>query len=291
MAARGSRTRCSRRSSSSRRAVLRDRAADEAAAPDPLGCEAGRSSIVAPPGYGKTSLLVQWAIEDPRPVAWLTADDARQRPRGPPHGDRGGDRPPRAPRVWDVRVHRVTPSGPSGRPSVGCSTRWPGTPGACGSPSTMCTGSPRERASTPSRSSSPTCPRDRRWRSRVAPGAPAVRALANTGALLEIGPADLAMDEHEAIGLGRELGLTLSADRGGEPDPADGGLARPAGARGTRSGGISWRRRPIPTMGRRPPRRRLPPVRGAREPLDGRDRLPDPNLDPRAARPGRCATP
>ena len=32
-------------------------------------------SIVAPPGYGKSSLLVQWATEDSGPVAWLTADD------------------------------------------------------------------------------------------------------------------------------------------------------------------------------------------------------------------------
>jgi LuxR family maltose regulon positive regulatory protein len=31
-------------------------------------------SLVAPPGYGKTSVLVQWASRDPRPVAWLTAD-------------------------------------------------------------------------------------------------------------------------------------------------------------------------------------------------------------------------
>ena len=37
-------------------------------------------SIVAPPGYGKTSLLVQWATEDSRPVAWLTADDSDNDP-------------------------------------------------------------------------------------------------------------------------------------------------------------------------------------------------------------------
>ena len=37
-------------------------------------------SIVAPPGYGKTSLLVQWATEEPRPVAWLTADDTDNDP-------------------------------------------------------------------------------------------------------------------------------------------------------------------------------------------------------------------
>ena len=37
-------------------------------------------SIVAPPGYGKSSLLVQWATEGSAPVAWLTADDSDNDP-------------------------------------------------------------------------------------------------------------------------------------------------------------------------------------------------------------------
>jgi LuxR family maltose regulon positive regulatory protein len=32
-------------------------------------------AVVAPPGYGKTTLLVQWAERDPRPFAWLSIDD------------------------------------------------------------------------------------------------------------------------------------------------------------------------------------------------------------------------
>jgi LuxR family maltose regulon positive regulatory protein len=32
--------------------------------------------IVAPAGYGKTTLLVHWLRDDPRPVTWLTLDDA-----------------------------------------------------------------------------------------------------------------------------------------------------------------------------------------------------------------------
>ena len=32
-------------------------------------------SIAAPAGYGKTTLLAQWAAEDPRPFAWVSLDD------------------------------------------------------------------------------------------------------------------------------------------------------------------------------------------------------------------------
>ncbi len=32
------------------------------------------TSIVAPAGYGKTTLLAQWAEKDARPVAWVTVD-------------------------------------------------------------------------------------------------------------------------------------------------------------------------------------------------------------------------
>ena len=31
-------------------------------------------SVVSPAGYGKTTLLAQWAAAEPRPVAWLTID-------------------------------------------------------------------------------------------------------------------------------------------------------------------------------------------------------------------------
>jgi LuxR family maltose regulon positive regulatory protein len=32
-------------------------------------------ALIAPPGYGKTTVLALWAARDPRPVAWLTLDD------------------------------------------------------------------------------------------------------------------------------------------------------------------------------------------------------------------------
>ena len=32
-------------------------------------------SVIAPPGYGKTTFLAEWVAQERRPVAWLTLDD------------------------------------------------------------------------------------------------------------------------------------------------------------------------------------------------------------------------
>jgi LuxR family maltose regulon positive regulatory protein len=40
-----------------------------------VGAQTPLVSVVAPPGFGKTTLLAQWAEHDPRPHAWLTLDD------------------------------------------------------------------------------------------------------------------------------------------------------------------------------------------------------------------------
>src|SRR4051794_9619866 len=37
--------------------------------------------VVAPAGYGKTTLLAHWAASDPRPFAWLAADAEDNDPR------------------------------------------------------------------------------------------------------------------------------------------------------------------------------------------------------------------
>ena len=37
-------------------------------------------SVVAPPGYGKTTLLAQWATRISTPVAWVSCDDADNDP-------------------------------------------------------------------------------------------------------------------------------------------------------------------------------------------------------------------
>lgn len=50
---------------------------DRARLIDLLADESGPAivSVIAPPGYGKTTLLGQWAARERRPVAWLTLDD------------------------------------------------------------------------------------------------------------------------------------------------------------------------------------------------------------------------
>jgi LuxR family maltose regulon positive regulatory protein len=37
--------------------------------------------VAAPAGYGKTTLLAEWALDDPRPVAWITLEDWHNDPR------------------------------------------------------------------------------------------------------------------------------------------------------------------------------------------------------------------
>src|SRR5690349_8718245 len=38
-------------------------------------------SVVAPAGYGKTTLLAQWADGDPRPFAWVSLDETDNDPK------------------------------------------------------------------------------------------------------------------------------------------------------------------------------------------------------------------
>ena len=37
-------------------------------------------TVVAPAGYGKTTLLRQWEKDDPRPFAWVTLDESDDDP-------------------------------------------------------------------------------------------------------------------------------------------------------------------------------------------------------------------
>ena len=237
-------------------------------------------SIVAPPGYGKSSLLVQWATEDVAPVAWLTADDSDNDPvvflidlatavdRREPLGAEvfsaiaadtvshravvgrllaGMSRPTEPVRIAIDDAHRIT--------------------------SRACLDVLAELIEHLPEGSAVAIA------GRVRIRLPFARWRAD-GSLLEIGPADLAMDEREAVGLGRELGLRLPAEiaarltRETEGWPALLALAM-LGAATSRGGPRSDRRR------YRPLHRRLPAIRGARAPLRVRDHLPDPHVDPR----------
>jgi LuxR family maltose regulon positive regulatory protein len=169
-------------------------------------------SLVAPPGYGKTSLLVQWATEDPRPVAWLTADEGDNDPvvfltdlamaidrlepldreilgaiASPSVSTRAVVgrllaamvRHPEPVRIAIDDAHRIL-----ARPCLDALAELIGH---------LPEGSQvaiagRARIRLPFA----------RWRAQ--------------GSLLELGPADLAMDEHEVLGLSRELHVRLSAE-------------------------------------------------------------------------------
>ena len=168
-------------------------------------------SIVAPPGYGKTSLLAQWAKEGARPAAWLTADGTDNDPvvfltdlalaidRVAPLDAKlfteiatatmshrtvvgrllaGMSRPDEPVRIGIDDGHRIT--------------------------SRVCLDVLAELVShLPDGTQVAIAGRTRirlpfvRWRA--------------DGSLLEIGPAELAIDEREVVSLGRELGLRLPA--------------------------------------------------------------------------------
>ena len=247
-------------------------------------------SIVAPPGYGKTSLLVQWATESSGPVAWLTADDSDSDPvvlltdlaaaidRVEPLGTEifvaiasaavsnravvgrllaAMSRPPEGVRIAIDDGYRIT-----SRPCLDILAELV--------------------AHLPEGSQVAIAGRERmrlpfaRWRAE--------------GSLLEIGPAELAMDEREAAGLGRELGSAATRGYDDPPDATDRRVAGPAGARDARCPDARWRHQ-VDRHRLRSARRRLPAVRGSRGPLRDRDRLPDPHRRSSSGCPRRCATP
>ena len=169
-------------------------------------------SFVAPPGYGKTSVLVQWASSDRRPVAWLTADD--------------GDNDPVVVLTYlAAAIDRLEPLGP-------------GIFDAITSPAVSNRAVVGRLLEAISRRASPVLIviDDAHWivdrvcldalselitylpegsqvalAGREPVALPLVRWRAD-GSLLEIGPGDLAMDPQEASALASRLGLALSAE-------------------------------------------------------------------------------
>ena len=167
---------------------------------------------MAPPGYGKTSLLVQWATEGPGPVAWLTADDSDSDP---------------VVFLTDLAtaIDRLEPLGPElfgaiasdamsnltvvGRLLAGMSRHSEPVRIAIDDghriTSRACLDILAELITHLPKGSQVVIAARARMR------LPFARWRAD-GSLVEIGPGELAMDEREAVGLGRELGLRLPAD-------------------------------------------------------------------------------
>ncbi len=169
-------------------------------------------SIVAPPGYGKTSLLVQWAARDSRSVAWLTADD--------------GDNDPVVFLTYlAAAIDRLEPLDPDifrAIPSPAVSNR--AVVGRLLAALSERTEPILVAIDDGHRITDRTCldvlaefitylPEASQVAiaGREPVALPFARWRAD-GSVLEIGPDDLAMDEPEAAGLGRQLGLVLSAE-------------------------------------------------------------------------------
>ena len=186
------------------------------------------ATVVAPAGYGKTTLLARWAEADPRPFAWVALDGrddddavvflryiaaAIHRCRASAaRGVRGVVRP-RGIRLGDAR--------PASRERTG------GTRAAAGA------GARRSARSSPirpvwtcSRSSFEYVPAGSQIAiaSREEPALPLARWRAQ-GRVHEIGVAELRLDEQEAGLLLEAAGVELDGERGLRADRADGGLA------------------------------------------------------------------
>ena len=165
---------------------------------------------MAPPGFGKTSLLVQWATEASRPVAWLTADD------------RDND-----PVVFladlATAIDRIQPLGPElfaaitsaaipnrtvvGRLLAGMSRPpdpiWIAIDDGHRISSRVCLDILAELVEHLPQGAQMAIA------GRELVRLPFVRWRAD-GSLVELGPNELAIDEREAVGLGRELGVRLA---------------------------------------------------------------------------------
>ena len=239
-------------------------------------------SIVAPPGYGKSSLLVQWATDDSAAGRLADGRRQRQRPGRVPHRSRGGDRPLRAARSGALRRDRV---GHGVAPDRGRSIAGGDVPTPGARPD-------RDRRRAPDHvracldilaeliehlpegSQVAIAGRARmrlpfaRWRAE--------------GSVLEIGPDGAGDGRARGRRAGTRARAAAAGRNGDAPDAGDRRVAGSAGARDARSPDVSGRTG-SDRRWHRPPHRRLPAVRGARAPLHGRDRVPDPHVDPRRA--------
>ncbi len=169
-------------------------------------------SIVAPPGYGKTTVLAQWATDGPRQAAWLTVDDLDNDPvvfLGYLAAALDRSEP------LDPSVFRAIGSrSVSARSIIG---RLLAAISACPTPVLVALDDAHlltDQASLDALAELVTyLPPGSQvaLASRAPVGLPFARWRAHEPMLLEIGPADLAMDVSEAAALASRLGTALSA--------------------------------------------------------------------------------
>ena len=198
--------------------------------------------LVAPAGYGKTTLLEHWLQQDPRPVAWLTVDEL-------------DDDPDRLVAAIARALDELEPPRSSSWPTRSSCAR----SRSC-SCSTTCTTCARRRRRTWSWRSPTRCRTARRsWLAgRREPDLPIGRLRAQ-GRLFDLRARDLVMTRREAVTMLSLVGLDLEPEDTLRAARAHRGLA-----------GRALSRRPV---GGRPPgrpprgralRRRRPAPRGLR---------------------------
>ena len=214
-------------------------------------------SVVAPAGYGKTTLLARWAEADRRAFAWVALDGRARRRRRVPAVHRGRDSSRRAAPARGVRrVVRPRRRRPGQRAFRDWGALWPGSSGHWCWCSTICMRSPIPSCLDALAELVEYVPAGSQIAvaSREEPALPLARWRAH-GLVHEVGVPDLRLDE-------REAGLLLDA-AGVELDAKRAIGAEPSGRRVGRRACISRRCRCRPGRRARRPRRPSPATTGS----------------------------
>ena len=239
-------------------------------------------AVVAPAGYGKTTLLAQWAERKQPRVVWLSADDRDNDPTVLlTHLAVAVDRVERI----DPRVFRSLASPGAGMAGVARVGRVDRVDAAPRSPSSsiMPMRSPTVAVAISSPSWRCDSPPVRSWRSDLGGRCRCPCRSSGPGAASsEIGVDDLAMSGPEARSLLVGAGVELADDRAGRARRPHRGMAGGPVPRGTGDQRRISRGAQLQVHGGRSLRRRLPPI-GVPPPCLACGRVvPHPHVDPRA---------
>ncbi len=246
-------------------------------------------SVVGAPGYGKTTLLAQWAAADPRPVAWLTLD--------PLDNDSSV-----------LTAYLAAALASIGPAAQDVPAWWPRRDVAGGADALPLLLADLERWHRPAAlvidNAHLIVERDAlvvlatlldhlppgvcvAFAGRAEPDLPFARYLAERR-LLVIGDRALAFDDRGDPAADLSDGPAARPRRGAGPDRIDRGLGDRDLPRGTRAWAPRHARRPLRRHGSNRARdRRVPGLRGGQSPLAGRLVVPGHDVGPAARRPGR----